>query len=231
MPTKFFTFIFFKDCHSVLEEDKCEKLGWHLGLEATPRKGRTKELEEESKFRSCKKILFDDATAVSMVNNEERGAESSLNTIAKELHLIQEENNIVADVSEVGNINYDPPATFQQVECSNYPHGGTLSHALAPSSMIPPTSDTFVFKSLKEGKGEKAHSWKRLVRDVGKAQGAPQRMDMDPPDKVNKRSNDHCELVPDEGDGTLKRAKLGPSHEAAQLLLAEVGIDQPRLAL
>ena len=47
-----------KDCHAVHEEDKYEKLGWSLSLKATPRKGRTKELEEEGKFRSCKKVLF-----------------------------------------------------------------------------------------------------------------------------------------------------------------------------
>ena len=53
-----------KDCQIVLEEDKCESLGWHLGLKATPRKGRTKELEEEKQFRHCKKVLFDDSKPV-----------------------------------------------------------------------------------------------------------------------------------------------------------------------
>lgn len=48
-----------KYCQVVLEEDKCERLGWHLGLKATPRKGRTKELEEEKQFRHCKKVLFE----------------------------------------------------------------------------------------------------------------------------------------------------------------------------
>lgn len=47
-----------KDCQQVLEEDRCEKLGWHLGLKATPRRGRMKEMEEEVKFKNCKKILF-----------------------------------------------------------------------------------------------------------------------------------------------------------------------------
>lgn len=56
-----------KDCHSVPEEDRCEKLGWHLGLKATPRKGRSKEIEEENKYRNCKKVLFD---ASSMVRSE-----------------------------------------------------------------------------------------------------------------------------------------------------------------
>lgn len=48
-----------KDCQYVDEEDKCEKLGWSLGLKATPRKGRPKELEEENKFKNCKKVIFD----------------------------------------------------------------------------------------------------------------------------------------------------------------------------
>ncbi|XP_048502753.1 uncharacterized protein LOC125498566 [Beta vulgaris subsp. vulgaris] len=49
-----------KDCQLVNEEDKLEKLGWSLSLKATPRRGRTKEMEEEGKFRSCSKVLFND---------------------------------------------------------------------------------------------------------------------------------------------------------------------------
>ena len=48
-----------KDCHFVLDEDKCEKLGWNLSLKATLRKGRNKEMEEEMKLKHCKKILFE----------------------------------------------------------------------------------------------------------------------------------------------------------------------------
>lgn len=50
------------------EEDSCEKLGWHLGFKATLRKGRMKELEEESKLKNCKKVLFD----TSVVSKKEK---------------------------------------------------------------------------------------------------------------------------------------------------------------
>ena len=34
-------------------------LGWYLSLKATPRKGRSKELEEEKTLKNCKKNLFE----------------------------------------------------------------------------------------------------------------------------------------------------------------------------
>lgn len=43
----------------VLEEEKQQKLGWSFDLKATPRKGGSKKIEEEEKFHSSKKILFD----------------------------------------------------------------------------------------------------------------------------------------------------------------------------
>lgn len=42
----------------VAEDDKHEGPGWSLGLKATPRKGRSKELKEERCSRAAKKVLF-----------------------------------------------------------------------------------------------------------------------------------------------------------------------------
>ena len=47
-----------RDCHVVSEEDKQEGMGWSLGLKATPRKGRSREIEEERKLRAAKKLVF-----------------------------------------------------------------------------------------------------------------------------------------------------------------------------
>ena len=116
-----------KDCQSVLEEDKCEKLGWHLGLKATPRKGRTKEIEEESKFRHCKKILFDAGCAGSLEKNEAKEVVTYLNNGAKETALLQENHLFFGAVGEEGNNIKVPPVTSSQVEYDTSPHVEPLS--------------------------------------------------------------------------------------------------------
>lgn len=47
-----------RDCQAVAVEDKQEGLGWSLGLKAILCNGRSKELEEERRFRAAKEVLF-----------------------------------------------------------------------------------------------------------------------------------------------------------------------------
>ena len=70
-----------KDCQVVFEEDKCEKLGWYLGLKATPRKGRSKEVEEEKTFKNCKKILFEAGPLRQMIQSRENLLHLSLSCL------------------------------------------------------------------------------------------------------------------------------------------------------
>ena len=58
-----------RDCHGVLEEDKKETLGWSTALKATPRKGRSKEVMEEEKYRRSKKILFGETEVLKPVHS------------------------------------------------------------------------------------------------------------------------------------------------------------------
>lgn len=43
-----------------------------MALKATPRRGQTKEVEEEIKFQSCKKILFDQSTHLKAVGGKSK---------------------------------------------------------------------------------------------------------------------------------------------------------------
>lgn len=90
-----------KDCHVVFDEDKCEKMGWHLGLKATPRKGRNKEIEGEVKFRNCKKIMFD---PISSMHKDKVVVE--VNDIDDELHAptpcMAQNSSVILEASQVG---------------------------------------------------------------------------------------------------------------------------------
>lgn len=53
----------------MLEEDKKETLGWSTALKATPRKGLSKEVMEEEKYRRSKKILFGETEVLKPVHS------------------------------------------------------------------------------------------------------------------------------------------------------------------
>lgn len=63
-----------RECHGFAEEDKQEGLGWSLALKATPRKGRTKEVQEERKYRMNKKVLFP-------IDNSDSGLNTTRQTV------------------------------------------------------------------------------------------------------------------------------------------------------
>nr|CCA66053.1 hypothetical protein [Beta vulgaris subsp. vulgaris] len=237
-----------KDCQVVLEEDKCEKLGWHLGLKATPRKGRSKEVEEEVKFRNCKKVLFNEGNRGVHGESETTGqalikspdlhgkvlsADQSLPKHGTAENT-QELGDPVFDL--VGEINVEdglhaPSAKYNKAAfnidvqvnpCNNEGKGANLKGQ---------SGDGFVFSSSKETSEGKARAWKRLARGKMEDKGVPQQMDMDSLEKFLKRATDQCDMVNDSHDGATKRFKLSPSCEVNPIFSAEIGATQSRQSL
>lgn len=235
-----------KDCQVVLEEDKCEKLGWHLGLKATPRKGRTKEVEEELKFRNCKKVLFEEDSCV----HGKRENESNVLTISS-LHgkskvvvppglntdYVASEHEpdpphvpLVAVAVEDNSINFPPVMSPKVIGDFNPLDTPPLNEGTNVSAQEQ-QKEVFVFSSSKKEPEVKSRGWKRLARGSMDDKGFPQHMDMDSPEKLHKRSVDQLELVSDIHDGALKRSKLSPSCDFSPIDLAVIGECQSRRSL
>lgn len=92
-----------RDCLVVTEEDKQEGLGWSLGLKATPRKGRSKEIEEEKKFKVNKKLQF-----VAKESGED-ASKVDVTTLVHEVSQVENKDDEVvlsSGVSEVGDKNF-----------------------------------------------------------------------------------------------------------------------------
>ena len=251
-----------KDCHNVVDEDKCEKLGWHLGLKATPRKGRTKEMEEEVKYKNCRKILFDASCMkrekqpanpkhLTLTENS-NGTEVSLlahSTPVSDLHDIvgtdPKDNSKVSPQTELTCV-FNASALNDQVATplgathdSNITGDGLcFPNLFGPSSPRPdvdalnvtPTTG-FTFTSTKAAKKGKAHSWKRLARNIMDEKGSAQLMDMDPAMIVMKRQLEHDHMIGEEFDSAMKRPKLSTSHASSIIDPAEIGVDQSRPSL
>ena len=239
-----------KDCQSVTEEERCEKLGWNLGLKATPRKGITKEIEEETKFKNCKKVLFEDAVAskreiptikpLALKNQVDapiklcvkKDPKIALNALV-EVSEVQPPLVIMEQVDLSLNISGDP--SHNAADFSNF--SGDLSHNVAVPAMNK-TKENFVFSATKVSKGVKAVAWKRLARGPMEEKGV-QRMDLDNSEVIHKRSADGSLLFDagevnegyEDGEGTLKRQKLSISPEFVSFVSVEVGDDQPRPSL
>nr|CCA66043.1 hypothetical protein [Beta vulgaris subsp. vulgaris] len=223
-----------KDCQFVLDEDKCEKLGWNLSLKATPRKGRNKEMEEELKFKHCKKNLFDKPS--------ELVKQGSL--LIKE-HVISPDTNPIKAINspQFSNNGGNLMAAASAVSISTIPQ---KTCSPAPQLVDPPVCDTpptptfcphsqivppFVFTSIKEPIVSKHKAWKRLARGPMIDKGDVSFMEMDHDLITTKRPHDSDfdgELI---ADTTVKRLKLSVSHDVAPVFPAEVGDDQPRQAL
>lgn len=212
-----------KDCQFVHEEDSCEKLGWSLGLKATPRKGRTKELEEELKFKNCKKVLFDDS--LNSQNEMLIPSKKLITTLctSPKVPCVQEfpkEGVIVA-----GEVS---PPVINGHKCAHSSQDvGPLVGEINAGVII--GSDPFVFSASKANKVNKVGMWKRLARGSMEDKGEAHLMDLDNSDMLLKRSLDVSEEDGD-CDDAGKRLKLSSSYDLAPILSAEVGPDQPRLS-
>lgn len=214
-----------KDCHSVFDEDKCERLGWHMGLKATPRKGRNRELEEEAKFKNCKKVLFDNR------NGDVKHAGGVLIKEAdKHLHELvcgpsNSEELIVAAVDINEPTLSKAPNSLEPLHVDPTINEGPLTSQNSPTEI-------FFFSSVKEASVVKKRAWKRLARGPMIDKGGSQMMEMDPEFMVNKRPPEHSLTAGNlTDDATMKRPKLSASHDVVYADLAEVGDDQPRQSL
>lgn len=216
-----------KDCQFVDEEDKHERLGWSLALKATPRKGRTKELEEENKFRTCRKTLFSKEDLVKGRRDDGPHKEDAASSVVtQELTLVSVEESPLNGASEAAAFNdyvghkdttpLTPPTT----------------HNLLPPVMeTQPTAATFVFSSQKKVVEGKSRPWKRIIRSVMEDKGGEMDMETDITAITLKRACDNGELVINSDDSATKRPKLSTATDIADTVLAEVGSTQPRLAL
>ena len=229
-----------KDCQVVYEEDKCEKLGWHLGLKATPRKGRSKELEEEKNFKNCKKVLFEVGSFSSNGANKNEApspiyATSGTLESAKQQ---QDPNNLsVASVGDKVPTNHNSPPFLSA------PHA-FIDPGIPLKATSPPLINEalveineqgttgFVFSSTKKiAGGERVKSWKRISRGPMDEKGVKSLVDYDTPMSDPKRQLGCVDMVVDHGEGTVKRPKLSPSTESVAVCRAEIGDDQSRQAL
>ena len=220
-----------KDCQFVLDEDKNEGMGWHLGLKATPRKGRSKELEEEIKFKNCRKVLFEKKE-----NDLEPVQLEAINAPANNPCTESKEFNALVSVP----INTDNAREVGQV-CLLKDNTTRLEYPTHQHEDPPPIHDTFaeptpqnktfVFASVKEVKVNKQKAWKRLARGPMIDKGEFQQMELDHECVDNKRTQDIATMEGDSADSAMKRPKLSESTTNAPVYMAEVGDHQPRLAL
>ena len=221
-----------KDCHVVPEEDKLEKMGWSLALKATPRKGRTKELEEEQKFKSCKKILFESNSIQKSV--EEKSEKFSLMATinATPAPILEKQPHIAPSSVEEDTFSIMPSVKTFKASIDDVVSAPFINPlpvlSKGSTETITATASSFVFEAT--NKVGPRH-WKRMARGELVDKGSTQDMDMDPADKDKKRLLDDGVLVCTDDDGATKRAKLSPPHENSSFSLAEVGLTQPRLAL
>ena len=231
-----------KDCQFVFEEDKCEKLGWHLGLKATPRKGRSKELEEEKNFKNCKKVLFE---AGNPSNNIVKHGDCTP-PLSKSPGRILEQGSqsfVFSKTLPVGELGDKESESNKDSTVVSAPHAfipQEFSTKAAPPPSINEVSVTinevrpidFVFSSSKKvSGGERVKGWKRLARGLMEEKGASTSVDFDTPMRDPKRQIGCVNMVVDHDEGTVKRLKSSPSTDFAASFRAEVGDDQPRQAL
>ena len=242
-----------KDCHSVTDEERCERLGWHLSLKATPRKGRKKEVQEELKFKNCKKVLFE------CKNTPKQGLLENLTTTELGLCSDPKVPHNLAALNRVGDSLIVSAGEDSHAQISA-PIGGakqvndtavppltnsfvsTESGMYVPQHVVPspnehvqtpmlPYSEAFVFSSLKETKGPKKKAWKRLAYVPVDDKGSCQSIKMDPVFMDNKRPSNGSVTVGEYDDNAMKRSRLSLFDDVAPVFPTEVGEDQPRQAL
>lgn len=220
-----------KDCQFVLDEDKNESLGWHLGLKATPRKGRTKEVEEENKFKHCKKILFekkeDELTQMKLVALKETKKLPCIET--NESRGLTNTPPLDDADNDVGKLDLSPQSTI--TPCPLVSQQGHIPQKDDTSTGVMTQNEMFIFASVKEPKAGKQKAWKRMARGPMTEKGDSQHMDLDQDCKDNKRPQEDPTMEVNNMEVTVKRPKLSDSHNIAPVSLAEVGSYQPRLAL
>ena len=224
-----------KDCQMVYEEEKLEKLGWSLALKATPRRGMTKEVEEEMKFQSCKKVLFDQSSQVKVVREtsiSKKQLSDPKDSLLQTMHpSINDKDEFVPIlINNDADIVGGSGIPINEEAVSNVGVGETLVvEGTTEETTI--NHVPFVFEASKKTFSGANRTWKRLARGELVDKGLGQQMDLDSCDKDNKRPLLVSEMVCDGDDGAAKRLKLSPTHENNSYDLAAVGIDQPRLAL
>lgn len=250
-----------KDCQLVNEEDKCERLGWHLGLKATPRKGRTKEVEEEAKFKNCKKVLFEAGVcskeepqtnnAQLLINGADNPTDFNNKPLSSLVEKVPPTNNALIDVSiteeqhpiQVVLINEPIKAAVTDFvsasvqQSTNVVPENLSSLGTCDGQVFDTSNNTFVFSSFKGqkvNKGQqvnKGHSWKRLARGAMEDKGDLQQMEIDSLITGTKRQLEQEGLVYGAPDEATKRVKQSSSDDSSSIFLAEIGVDQSRLAL
>lgn len=226
-------------------------------MKATPRKGRSREVEEERRLKAEKKLVF-------VAEEGEKDAPTSPVFLESPLPIVgadpkdgATEVNLVPVVhcegegkSPMQNIHL--PAShegtfYDNVVCnddvigdSSGPNGPTQSHyfvfnslkksAAPPSSNVVVSGDFNVEKPFiaKKSRGNK---WKRFTRDELIDKGEFVSMDTDETNAVNKRISESEFLGDESVVGATKRTKLSPMHELSSDIPAEVGVPQPHLSL
>ena len=243
-----------KDCQLVNEEEKCERLGWHLGSKATPRKGRTKEVEEEAKFKNCKKVLFECGfcskremkmgreqpllNADEVPNDCHKSALSlAVGKVPPTIALNDVSGEVEQHHSSVTLINAPILNNVTTLMSAHVQPHSALEHVTSPplatcdQQAIDNAGINFVFTSSKGRKVNKSHSWKRLARGTMEEKGTIQHMEIDPLLTGTKRQLETEGMVFEASDEATKRVKQSSSNESSSIFLAEIGVDQSRLAL
>lgn len=134
-----------RDCHEVAEEYKQERLGWSLGLKATPRKGRSKEVEEEKKYGSSKKVLF----VPEVTTNVEAPGPNPPNPliVAALINEAHEDKNLNASEEDAAFLNIiGEIANFKALSALN----AKLLHGEETTCLTKNSDDCFVFSSKKD---------------------------------------------------------------------------------
>lgn len=226
-------------------------MGWSLGLKATPRKGRSREIEEERKLRAAKKLIFVAEEGEKEAPKSPAELECSLSIMGanpKEGIMTTLRGHAAHSENE-GKLPMQIPNLFS-------PHEGTTSEKVALNDdvgvdlLVPPVPTTppcFIFNSSKKApdppmsgiiteksgytKKSRGNKWKRITRDELIDKGEPVKMDTDETTAVYKRMSESELLGEESMKSATKRSKLSTMHDLSSEFPAEVGVTQPRPSL
>lgn len=203
------------DCLALLEEDKKKKLGWGLHLQASPRKGHARNLEELSQITNARRQLF-----VTKENDASRPKPAAAPVVKGEK--TTEEVVIVAEKASVGKkgvleelLESGAGVEDDSGRVEEERPNSSLKQAPEMPLFVVGTSETKVHSSGKH--------WKRAARLIQRSDSVGGYV------KAQKRNAEAVSMDMDEGiEGVGKKTRVSSHANSGPPGVAVVGHDQPR---
>lgn len=202
-----------RECRAITEEDKKKKLGWGPELKATPRKGRTKAVEELENLVPNRKALFvtKDMEEEAERNTKSLALEKEKTMVSKELEKGEKDGECMkADtaVQQGQQAKTIAPLQLSQEECETTSLVAGVSTDEVPTPTLPLPCGVFSLGTSsvgeKEGKKGSGKTWKRNVRPGGRDKA------VEVGSVTKKRHLDYVDMEIEDEDGPGKRSKQSP---------------------